>query len=110
MHVVRLVGVVGHDVEERFLAPIARISTGPAWRIAKIIRRDEAEQIANTLQTLRFGIAGEMRDTGFRRVCVGASELLHCHVFVCYRFYNVGPRHEHVRRAAHHVGEISDRR
>ena len=37
MHVVRLVRIVGHDVEQRFVAAIARIGAAAARRVVEVV-------------------------------------------------------------------------
>ena len=110
VHVVRLVRIVGHDVEQLLIAAIAWVGRFAPWRIIDIVRRDEAKQIANRLQARRLGIECEVRDSGRSGVRVGAPEVLHRHVLVCHRLHHVRPGDKHVRAATHHVGEVGDRR
>src|SRR5690242_2251930 len=49
VHVVRLVRVVGNDVEQRLIPPIARIRSGAARRLGKIVRRNEVKEIPDSL-------------------------------------------------------------
>ena len=53
VHVVRLVRIVGDDVEQRLIAAVARIGAAAARRLGEVVRRDEAEQLANLLQAAR---------------------------------------------------------
>ena len=71
VHVVRLVRIVGHDVEQRFVAPIARIVAAPARRLAEVVRGNETEEIADLLQARDLRVAREVRDAG-DRACVSA--------------------------------------
>ena len=109
MHVVRLVRIVRHDVEQRLIAAVARIGARAARRLGEIVRRDEPKELADLLQARDLGIAREVRDAGHRGVRVGAAERLHRDIFVRHRLHDVGPGDEHVRRAAHHVDEVGDR-
>ena len=110
VHVVRLVRVVGNNIEQRLVTPVARVGRRSARRIREIVRRDEAEQIANPLKALRLRVKGEVCYARLGRMSVGAPQVLHRHVFVGDGLNDVGPRHEHVRCATHHIREVGDRR
>src|SRR5262245_15930111 len=82
VHVVWLVRIVRHHLEQFLVAPIAWIGPFALRRVVDVVRGDEAEQVADRLQARGLGIEREVRDTRRGRVRIGATELLHRHVFV----------------------------
>ena len=110
VHVIRFIRIVRDHIEQGIFASIAGIAPRSTWRVIHIVGGHEAEQFTNLLQAGEFGIAGEMRDAAGGRVRVGTAELLHRDVFVGHRLHHVGPGHEHVAGAAHHVDKVGDRR
>ena len=111
MHVVRLVRIVGHDVEQRFVAPVARIGAASARRIVEVVLRDVAEQLADRLRWHAGSESCAKCATPDVPACVSAPPSCSIVTSSCVTvFTTFGPGHEHVRRAAHHVDEVGDRR
>src|SRR5436305_374413 len=102
--------VIGNNVEQRLVTSIARVGRRSTRRIGEIVRRNEAEQVANPLKALRLRVKGEVCYARLGRMSVGTPQILHRHVFVGHGLNDVGSRHEHVRCAAHHIREVGDRR
>ena len=66
------------------------------------------KQLANVLQTRQLGFTRKVGHTAGARVGIRSAQVLHCHVLVRDRLYDVGSRHEHVARAFYHVDEIGN--
>ena len=111
MHVVRLVGAVGNDVEQPLFAPVHRViqlGGSAARRLVEVVTREIADQLAHRRQRLGLGRVDEMGHAGNAAVYVGAAQLLEAHVLVGDRLHHVGASHEHVADAADHEDEIGD--
>src|ERR1035437_868234 len=85
-------------------------SSSAAGRCVHIVRRNEAEQRADSRDALELAGAREVGHAAHLAVRLGAAELLHRDVLVRHCLHDVRARHEHERRAAHHEGEVGDRR
>ena len=110
VHIVGFVRVVRHDVEQCRIASVARVGARAARWIIDVVLGDVAEQLADRRQARRLRRMCEVRHARRRGMCVGAAQFLHRDVLVRHRLHDVRSGDEHVRRAAHHVREVGDRR
>src|SRR5437763_2382685 len=109
VHVVRLGGVVGDDVQQLLVAAIGGIGGGAAARAGGGGRRGEREQGADRRQAVALGVVHEVGHPRGRAVYVGSPQALEIDLFVRHGLHDVGAGDEHVRDAPHHEHEVGDR-
>ena len=109
-HVIRLVGVVGHDVVELGVHALGVVGRLHARRALEVVLRQEAQQVAAVLQARVLVLGGELRDAGLGVVRHRAAELLEADLLAGDRLDHVGPGDEHVRGLLDHEDEVGDRR
>ena len=109
-HVVRLVGINGHNgIQRRFLA-LDIIGTGFAWRVFHVVGRQKSHQLPDHLHRMFVVFAGKMSHTAFRIMRHGTAQLFLGHLFVCYRFDHIRTGDEHIARLLDHKDKIGDGR
>ena len=109
LHVVGLVGGLGHDRRQGGLPPVDRVRARPARRILGPVARHERQQPLDVPDRVGVVARGKVRHAALRVVRERAAQVLHRHVFARHRLDHLGPGHEHVARALDHDREVGDR-
>ena len=109
-HVVRGVRVVGDQRVQTVLDPQGIIEEGPHRRGFAVRQRQEIEQAADFRQRLDIIVERPIGHAGFLRMGISAAQFIRRHHLIGDGFQHIRPGHEHVRRAAHHEGEVGDGR
>ena len=109
-HVVGLVGVLGHDLQERRVPSVVGVRAVAGGRAFGVVLGDVAKQLADGGQAFGLRVVGEVGDPRSLGVDVGASQPLHVHVLVGDRLHHARPGDEHEAGPPHHVHEVGDRR
>ena len=108
-HVLDVVGQVrlgGNQRVELFVGAIDRIGAGLARRIFEIVRRHEAEQLANHAEAFGVVVRQEVRHARLLVVRHGAAEFVFRDLFVRDRLDDVRAGDEHVRGLVDHQDEV----
>src|SRR5690606_11854632 len=105
-NIVRFVWVLWNDIQECFVASVARITARTAWWRIDVIGWHIAKQFAYPLQAPQFGVARKMGDTAGAGVGVGSAQLFHSHIFMRDGLHDIWSGNEHVARSSDHVNEI----
>ena len=108
VHVVRLVGLIRHDVEQLFSGLLRRIDRFDIRRDLGVVCRQIAEEASDAPERRDFVPVREVRDAGSPGVHRGTAQLFEAHVLVGHRLHDVRARHEHVADAVDHEDEIGD--
>ena len=109
-HVVRLIRRRRDEPIEGLVLALRGIGRRDDRRGIEVVARQKCQQTANQREARAVVVHREMRDAALLVVRHRAAELFLRHVLVRDGLDDVGSGHEHVARAAHHDGEVGNRR
>ena len=109
-HVVGLVGVVRHRVEESAVLSIGVVLRAPARRFLHVILRQEAKQPTDLLYALMLRFPYELANAALGRVRLRTAKFVVGNDFARSRFHDIGPRNVELPNAANHHDEIGQSR
>ena len=109
LDVVRKIRLRRDDAIERGVGAVNGIGTRFARRVVEIVRREEAEQLAQHGEAFGIVVGEKVRHARSFVVRDRPAKLLFGDVFVHDGLDHVWPGDEHVRRVVHHGDEVGDR-
>ena len=105
-HVIGFVRIVRNDVVEHVVQPVDRVSAVHRGSVLHVVRRQEAEQLAQRGDALLFVFGDEMGYAALGRMDRRASELLLTHFLSGDGLDDFRSGHEHVARSLIHQNEV----
>ena len=108
--VVRLVGVVGDQVDQRLLLPPGVVGGLAPGRVLHVVEGQEADQLAGQVEALVLVLGGEVGRARLGGVGHGPAQLLEGHVLAGHRLHHVRAGDEHVGGLLDHQHEVGDGR
>ena len=106
VHVVRLLGLVGHDGIEVRVHAVRRIDGRGQRDVRKVVLRQMGEKPTDVLHRLRLVAGREMGHPGATRVDPRSAKGVSVDLLVRHGLHHVGAGDEHVARSLHHHGEV----
>ena len=106
LHVVGLVRRWRDEVDQLGAAPLGVVARRERRRLLEVVRRQEAEQVADVLEAGLLVGRDERGDARLGGVAHGAAELLERDLLAGHRLHDVGAGDEHVRRLVDHEDEV----
>ena len=107
LDIVRHVRIVRNHTHQRFIGTTNIIRARLNRSIFHVVGWQEAQQFADTHQSLLFIVAQEMSDTTLAAVCISTTQFFLIHFFVCNGFHYIRTCNEHVTLFFHHENEVS---
>ena len=106
LDVVGHVRVFGHDRLQAFVLAVGVIGARTQGGLLHVVRRKEAEQLADAHERLLLGVAQEVGHAAAAAVGVGTAKLFLVHLFVGHCLHHVRTGDEHVALLLHHEDEV----
>ena len=106
VHIVGTVGLVGDNLVEEVFFAIYGVGTLYKRCLFHIILREIAQETADKLDAILFGIYGKLSHTALAGMDISSTKLLLGHIFARYGLYHLWPREEHVARTSHHYVKV----
>ena len=106
LHVVGLVGALGHELGHLRRPPLRIVGGREPRRLVEVVRGQEREQVADLVEA---GLLVGTHEAGHARlggVAHGPAQLLEGDVLTGDRLHHVGAGDEHVRGLPHHEDEV----
>ncbi len=110
IHVVGLVGAVGHDLVEAVFQTADGVVAHCERSILHVVLGHEAQQLVHQRETILLGVDRKVGHTALGGVHRRAAELLLSHVFTRDGLHDLWPGEKHVARVLLHDNEVGERR
>ena len=105
-HVVRLIRVVGHDVEQAAIAPFGVVLGLLAGGLLHVVLREEAEESADLVEALLLGLPYELANAALGRVGLCSPQLVVRDDLARGRLHHVGAGDVELSDSPHHHDEV----
>ena len=106
-YIVRFVRIVRNNFVERILQTVDSVVASYHRSLFEVVRRQEAQQLAERFDTVLFVIYNEVGYTALGCVYGCTSQLFLCNLFTGDGFYHFRSGYEHVAGALIHQNEVS---
>ncbi len=106
LHVIRLVGVVGHQGVQAHVHAVGRVAATAHRRFFTVVERQVVVEAAQHQQRFHIVLKCQIGHAAFSGVADGAAELFSGHVFVRHGFHHFRAGDEHVGAVLDHEDEV----